>query len=386
LQDHPQKLHDAVSTDTPDHPTATPLEHAAEGLRARLIASAKALRGHAASRLDKVGERVSPDMLRRGAAAFVRRLRERGRHGFASRSSHSQEPTSEPDARHQARTNLEDPEAGGPRGKLMETAKALRLRASSNLGDLTGRAASDGALAPTWRYVANLRTRLVLSGADIATLSRGGADGERVESGEPETSQSVQDAAAIAAILAPTVIQTPALEMPVHAAETVSPDAPQSPPPERVKMDLSTQDGAMARLRNDVLVRTALEHPVLVGAAAIAVGTVLAALSSAGRQRQPRTSTQRGRAVKGPAAVEADHGDAAPAADGRPRSGVANAGRMADLAGTPDENGPPKTDGDRAPGSKARSRRSAKPKRANGGSARTTRSSKSAKSAEGATK
>ena len=328
----------------------------AEKFRATLTASAKALRRLAASRLSEVRERVSPDILRREATAFVRRLRQGGR--LVAGPNH-QEPAPNAEAPQPSNATAANQMAGAARRNLVDSAKTLRLRAASSLADLRARPFPGGS-APAMRRIATMRARLLLTGANIETLSQGDAQGEREESKEPL--RPVPDVAAIVADLAPEVIQMSLLETASSASEPVRSNP--SPPAraEQTQAGPAAQVSALSRLRNDVLVRTALERPVLAGVAAIALGTIWAALSSTERAPQPRIPAGRSPTRASPDVAEAEGDKAAPVAEGRGRSRKASADEPADGGGT-------------APSGKARAPKRAKPKLANGGSSRASRAS-----------
>jgi len=236
---------------------------------------------------------------------------------------------------------------------------------------------SPEALMPAWQVVTTLPARLRLSGADIATLSQRAAQGDQ-EASADRTSLPPQDFAPVLAPQAPLAVPATPLEAPARAGEPASPPASRPAPAAVVSRDSSPQGSTMARLRNDVLVRTALERPVLVGAATIALGALLAALSSAETARQQRTSGPRSRAAKPPSAAKAESGGVASLPDDRLRAEPATA------AG--DGNEPPAIDENLAAGDKARARSRAKASVKTGSPSRKPRPSKPSKSTESANK
>jgi ElaB/YqjD/DUF883 family membrane-anchored ribosome-binding protein len=294
LQDHPHSRRDPASSSDAPHPSSiTHLEREAEGHRAKLVASLNALRSRAASTVDEVRERVSPDALRRQGADYAKRARKAGL------------------------------------AKLTDRIRRHPFGAT---------ALGAGLAMPVWRLVTSMPAPLLLTGAGVAALSRGGARGGG-EEGAMKASRPVRDGALISAPLAPPVVPTPPLVSPTRAAEPVPSYALRSPRPDEVRAKPSPQVSAMSRVRNDVLVRTALDRPVLVGAATVALGALIAALSSASTPEQPRTARRRGRAMEAPNAGEADLADAVPATNAqlRPKKAVAEG-----LTAVPDENAPQK--------------------------------------------
>lgn len=294
MQDHPHSRRDPdLSSDTPNPSSIAHLEREAEGHRAKLVASLSALRSRAASTVDEVRERVSPDALRRQGADYAKRARKAGLATLTDRIR-----------RH-------------PFG-------ATALGA--------------GLAMPVWRLVTSIPAPLLLTGAGVAALSRGGARGGG-EDGAMTASRPVRDGALISAPPAPPVVPTPPLAPPTRAAEPMPSYALRSPRPDEVRGKPSRQVSVMSRFRNDVLVRTALDRPVLVGAATVALGALIAALSSASTPEQPRTAGRRGRPMGAPNAGEADLGDAVPATNAqlRPKKSLAEG-----LTAVPDENAPQK--------------------------------------------
>jgi len=238
---------------------------------------------------------------------------------------------------------------------------------------------------PAWQVVTTLPARLRLSGADIATLSQRAAQGDQ-EASADRTSLPPQDFAPVLAPQAPLAVPATPLEAPARAGAPASPPASRSAPTAVVPRDSSPQGSTMARLRNDVLVRTALERPVLVGAATIALGALLAALSSAETARQQRTSGPRSRAAKPPGAAKAESGGVASLPDDRLRAEPATATPIDDLPAAGDGNEPPAIDENLAAGDKARARSRAKASVKTGSPSRKPRPSKPSKSTESANK
>lgn len=332
-----------------------------EEYRARLRPTLEVLRLRAVSTVRQAREHVSSGTLRRDAGAFIQRAQQRGQSALRDRLQDLRglrARTPDADAPREASLSKLEQDAELHRAKLMASIAAFRERTTNTVEDVRHSASPDSlrreaavyfsqarragltALAErlrrrpwgtaalgaglglsVWRLVRAAPASLLLTGAGAAALLQSKTESNREVRKPGAASRSREDYASIAVPSTPRMIRTAPPDTAVPAAEPVSSRLPQSPRAVLVRtrsVPPTSAISAMARVRNDVLVRTALERPALVGAATIALGAVIGSLSSARTSERRGIPARQSRAA-GAAnrATEVDGGDSPSAADER---------------------------------------------------------------------